>query len=69
MLVFMVVAGRRGHTRVIVPTLATGLALCVVAQALVLNYGFKQELYGTVDAPGGIAPGTGPRRRSRDLAR
>ena len=59
MLVFVVVAGRRGHTRVIVPTLATGLALCVVAQALVLNYGFKQELYGTVDAPGGIAQAPG----------
>ena len=59
MFVFVVVAGRRGHARLIVPTLATGLALCVVAQALVLNYGFKQELYGTVDAPGGIAQAPG----------
>ena len=55
MLIFILVAQRRGHTRVIVPTLAGGLALCAIAQALVLNYGFKQELYGTVDVPGGIA--------------
>ena len=59
MLVFVVVAGRRGHTRVIVPTLAAGLALCGVAQALVLNYDFKQELYGTADVPGGIAKAPG----------
>ena len=55
MVIFILVAQRRGHTRVIVPTLAGGLALCAIAQALVLNYGFKQELYGTVDVPGGIA--------------
>ncbi len=54
-LIFVVVADRRGHARVIVPTLATGLLLCGVAQALALNYGFKQELYGTAEAPGGIA--------------
>ena len=55
MLIFILVAQRRGHAHVIVPTLAGGLALCAIAQALVLNYGFKQELYGTVDVPGGIA--------------
>ena len=55
MVIFVVVADRRGHTRLIVPILAAGLALCVVAQALELNYGFKQELYGTVDVAGGIA--------------
>jgi hypothetical protein len=55
MVVFVVVAARRGGTRVIVPVLGAGLALCAVAQALELDYDFKQELYGTAEAPGGIA--------------
>ncbi|HMJ95549.1 MAG TPA: hypothetical protein VK486_06835 [Thermoleophilaceae bacterium] len=59
MLAFVVVAAHRGRARLIVPTLAAGLALCAVAQALTLNYDFKQELYGTADVPGGIALGPG----------
>ena len=59
MVILVVVAERRGHTRVILPILAGGLLVCGVAQALVLNYGFKQELYGTADAPGGIAGSPG----------
>jgi hypothetical protein len=35
--------------------IATGLALCVVAQAAILDYGFKRELNGTPEVPGGIA--------------
>jgi hypothetical protein len=34
---------------------AGALALCAVAQVAVLDYGFKQELHGTAEAPGGIA--------------
>ncbi len=35
--------------------IATGLALCAVAQAAILDYGFKRELNGTPEVPGGIA--------------
>jgi hypothetical protein len=54
-LVFVVVVGRRGRTGLIAPVLAGGLALCALAQVLVLDYGFRQELYGTAEAAGGIA--------------
>jgi hypothetical protein len=45
----------RGRTAAVVPVLAGGLALCAVAQVLVMNYDFGKELYGTPEAPGGIA--------------
>jgi hypothetical protein len=35
--------------------LIAGLGLCLVAQAMSLNYDFRQELYGTTSNPGGIA--------------
>ena len=54
MCLFVFVAGSR-RAGVVVPVLAGGLALCTVAQALELDYGFKQELFGTGEAPGGIA--------------
>jgi hypothetical protein len=54
MCLFVLVAGSR-RAGIVVPVLAGGLALCTVAQALELNYDFKQELYGTAEAPGGIA--------------
>jgi hypothetical protein len=53
MLIFVRVA--RGRPRLIVAVLAAGLALCAAAQVAALDYGFKQELYGTAEAPGGIA--------------
>ena len=59
MCVFVLLAGRFGRDRMIVPVLAGGLALCAVAQVLELNYDFRQELYGTAEAPGGIAGGPG----------
>ena len=55
MLIFVIVALRRNHPGLIAPVLAGGLALCAVAQVLALNYSFKQELFGTAEAPGGIA--------------
>jgi hypothetical protein len=55
MVIFVAVAAGRGRTDLAVPTLAGGLVLCGLAQVLALNYGFKQELYGTTEAPGGIA--------------
>lgn len=55
MCVLVAVAARRDRTRAMVAVLGAGLALCAVAQALALNYGFKRELYGTAEAPGGIA--------------
>ena len=41
------------------------LGLCLIAQALSLNYDFRQELYGTTTNPGGIAgyPGHSPSER------
>ena len=36
-----------------------GLGLCLVGQALSLNYDFRQELYGTTANPGGIAGAPG----------
>ena len=59
MCVFVVVAGRVGRAALVVPVLAGGLALCLVAQVLELRYDFKQELYGTTEAPGGIAESPG----------
>jgi hypothetical protein len=55
MCVLVVVAARRDRAREVVAVLGAGLALCAVAQALALNYDFEQELYGTAEAPGGIA--------------
>lgn len=34
---------------------ATALGVCVLLQLAILNYSYKQELYGTTDAAGGIA--------------
>lgn len=65
MVAFVVVAARRGGTRLVVPVLGAGLALCAVAQALALDYDFKQELYGTAEVPGGIAV-SGDRDADRD---
>jgi hypothetical protein len=53
MLVFVWAA--RGRPRMVVAVLATGLALCAAAQVAALDYGFKRELNGTTEAPGGIA--------------
>jgi hypothetical protein len=54
MLMFVVVAAR-SRPRLAAALLATGLALCAAAQVAALDYDFKQELYGTTEAPGGIA--------------
>jgi hypothetical protein len=53
MLVFIGLA--RDRPRLIVSVLAAGLALCAVAQVAAMDYGFKRELNGTAEAPGGIA--------------
>jgi hypothetical protein len=53
MLVFVGLA--RDRPRLIASVLAAGLALCAVAQVAAMDYGFKQELNGTAEAPGGIA--------------
>ena len=37
--------------------LAAAAAVCLVGQAVVLTYSLHQELYGTVEVPGGIATG------------
>jgi len=55
MCAFVILAGRFGRASLVVPVVAGGLALCLVAQVLVLNYDFKRELYGTTEGPGGIA--------------
>ena len=55
MLVFVRIAVARGRPGLITPVLAVGLALCAVAQVAVLDYGFKQELHGTAEVPGGRA--------------
>jgi hypothetical protein len=38
---------------------AGGLVLCLAAQLLILNYDFGKLLYGTPEAPGGLAGGPG----------
>ncbi|MGH2745593.1 MAG: hypothetical protein ACRDN8_24495, partial [Thermoleophilaceae bacterium] len=53
MLIFIGVA--RGRPRLVTAVLAAGLALCAAGQVAALNYDLDQELYGTVDFPGGIA--------------
>jgi len=55
MCAFVLIAGWMDRGSLLVPVLAGGLALCLVAQVLVLNYDFKRELYGTTEGPGGIA--------------
>ena len=37
--------------------LTAAAAVCLVGQAIVMSYSLDQELYGTVDVPGGIATG------------
>lgn len=49
----------------VTPVIAAGLALCAVAQAAVMDYDLKQELYGTRDVPGGLARGP-DRTQDRD---
>lgn len=53
LLALVAVAGRRAQwpRRL----LTAGLAFCVLAQVAILDYSFKQELFGTKDVPGGIA--------------
>jgi hypothetical protein len=53
MLLFVWLA--RGRPHLVAAVLAVGLALCAVAQVVALDYGFKRELNGTPEAPGGIA--------------
>jgi hypothetical protein len=53
------IAVSRGRAGAVVWVLGVGLALCAVAQVLVMNYAFEQELYGTAEAPGGIAMSPG----------
>jgi hypothetical protein len=43
---------------------ASGLALCLVAQVLVLNYDFGRLLHGTTETPGGLAGGPGHAERN-----
>jgi len=45
----------RDRPRITTGVLAGGLVLCAVAQAAALDYGFKRELNGTAERPGGIA--------------
>ena len=45
-------SGRRARLRSLV---AVGLALCALAQVLVLQYDYDKLLYGTPEAPGGFA--------------
>lgn len=53
MVLFLRVA--RDRPRLTATVIAAGLALCAVAQAAMLDYGFKRELNGTPEVPGGIA--------------
>ncbi|MGH3992038.1 MAG: hypothetical protein ACRDSN_06180, partial [Pseudonocardiaceae bacterium] len=53
MLLFLRLA--RDRPRLTATVLAAGLALCAVGQAAILDYGFKRELRGTPEVPGGIA--------------
>jgi hypothetical protein len=57
-LVLLVRAAARRRT-VVAGALTVGLGLCLVAQVLALDYDFRQELYGTTTAAGGIAGGPG----------
>jgi hypothetical protein len=54
-LLVAVVGNARVRPRVVAWLLASGLALCAIAQVTTLDYVLKQELYGTREAPGGIA--------------
>jgi hypothetical protein len=51
--VVVALAGRR--PRVAALLTAAGLAVCLLAQAAVLNYDYGKLLYGTPEAPGGLA--------------
>lgn len=57
-LVWAVVLARR-YERAVAMVLGTGLAVCLLCQVLSLDYDYKQELFGTRDAPGGIAGNPG----------
>lgn len=54
-LVGLVLLLRAPRTALVRGVLTGALALCVLMQALALNYDFHQELYGTTTTPGGIA--------------
>jgi hypothetical protein len=45
----------RPRPRLRAGVVVAGLVVCLAAQVAMLGYAFKQELYGTTDAPGGIA--------------
>jgi Dolichyl-phosphate-mannose-protein mannosyltransferase len=53
MLLFLWLA--RDRPRVTTTVMAGGLALCALGQVAMLDYGFKRELRGTPEVPGGIA--------------
>jgi hypothetical protein len=56
----------RTHERLSAWLLGAGLAICLAAQVVSLDYDFKQELYGTRDARGGIAGQPGHSRDRED---
>ena len=58
-LVVLVLLVRSSRTALVRGLLTGALALCVLMQALALNYDFRQELYGTTTTPGGIAGAPG----------
>lgn len=60
------VAVARWRPRIARGVLIGAVALCLAGQAVILAYSMHQELYGTVDAPGGIA--AGPRETFVDAA-
>jgi hypothetical protein len=58
-LLVWVVAAARTYPRVVAGLLGAALAFAALAQIVSMDYDFKQELYGTVDVPGGIAGSPG----------
>lgn len=65
-LLVWVVAASRTRERAVAALLTAALAVCALCQIVSMDYDYKQELYGTRDAAGGIALGPGHDRDRED---